>query len=204
MTRIAAVILAGGRGERMGGAVKANLMVGGRRLLDRLGDALAPADAVLVAHGRIDPAVLGLPAGHIAVPDLESDCGGPLAGLAGAVAWAQLQPDRPDILVLAPVDTPFLPADYIPRLVAGLASRPAAIATYAGQAYPTSSAWSLEAIADLPRQVADGSAPHSLRRLAAALGATEVVFPAHAGGDPFANANTPDELLVLQRRAERA
>lgn len=204
VTRVAAVILAGGRGERLGGVVKAGLVVAGRRLLDRVADALSSADEILVSHGRIDPDGLGLAAGHIAVPDLDSDYGGPLAGLAGAVAWAQLQPDRPDILVLAPVDSPFLPPDYVPRLLAGLASSPAAIATYDGQPYPTSSAWSFDAVADLPRRVSEGTAPHSLRRLAASLGAAAVAFPAYAGGDPFANANTPDELLALQRRADLA
>ncbi|RYF89073.1 MAG: molybdenum cofactor biosynthesis protein, partial [Caulobacteraceae bacterium] len=69
MTRIAAVILAGGRGERMGGVIKANLVVGDRRLLERVTGALTGADTVLVSHGSIDPAALDLLPGQIAIPD---------------------------------------------------------------------------------------------------------------------------------------
>src|SRR5690606_13300390 len=59
----AAVILAGGRGERLGGMVKAELRVGGVRLLDRVLPIVAGCRPVVVAHGPHDPARLELPAG---------------------------------------------------------------------------------------------------------------------------------------------
>jgi molybdenum cofactor guanylyltransferase len=201
MSGVAAVILAGGRGKRLGGVIKANLVVGGRDLLERVSAALGGADVVLVAHGPVDPAALSLGPRHVPIPDLPTDYAGPLAGLAAAVDWTLAQPEPPESVLLAPVDTPFLPPDYLPRLLAGLAAAPAAVATYDGQPYPTSSAWQLDAIRDLPAEVRDGTAPHSLKRLAERLGAAAVPFPPHAGGNPFANANTPDELLTLQRRA---
>jgi molybdenum cofactor guanylyltransferase len=202
MSRIAAVILAGGRGERMGGVIKANLTVGGIRLLDRVSAALTGADSVLVAHGNI--AALDLLPGQIPLPDLASPYAGPLAGLAAAATWALMQAERPEILVLAAVDTPFLPPNYVPMLISGLDAAPAAVATYDGQSYPTSSAWRLTAIVDLPKMVLAGTAPRSLKRLAESLGAASVPFPPHAGGDPFANANTPADLLALERRAGTA
>lgn len=201
MSGVAAIILAGGRGERLGGVIKANLVVGGQELLKRVSTALAGADIILVAHGPIDPAALSLLPGQIPIPDLPTDYAGPLAGLAAAIDWALSQPEPPETLVLAPVDTPFLPPDYLPRLLAGLATGPAALATFDGQPYPTSSAWRLDAIRDLAAGVRAGTAPHSLMRLAQGLGAATVPFPPRAGGDPFANANTPEELLALQRRA---
>jgi molybdopterin-guanine dinucleotide biosynthesis protein A len=201
MSGVAAVILAGGRGERLGGVIKANLVVGGQPLLERVSAALAGADTILVAHGPIDPDALNRRPGHIPIPDLPGDYAGPLAGLAAAVDWALAQPEPPETLVLAPVDTPFLPPDYLPSLLAGLATAKAAVATYEGQPYPTSSAWRLDAIHDLAADVCAGTAPHSLKRLAEQLGAATVDFPPHAGGDPFANANTPGELLTLQLRA---
>ena len=201
MSRIAAVILAGGRGERLGGVIKANLPIGGIRLLDRVAGCLAGADHTLVSSGHIDPSALALGPGQTAIPDLDSDYGGPLAGLAAAVEWALLQPEPPEILVLAAVDTPFLPPDYLSRLLAGLGAGPAAIASFAGQPYPTSSAWRFEAVRSLPAEVRAGTAPHSLKRLGENLGAVSVAFPPHAGGDPFANANTPEELDSLERRA---
>ena len=51
-----AVILAGGRGERLGGVIKSELRIGGVRLLERVAGQLADCDPILVAHGRIDPA----------------------------------------------------------------------------------------------------------------------------------------------------
>lgn len=199
MSRIAAVILAGGRGERLGGVIKANLTIGGRRLLARVSDVLAGAEPILVCCGGFDPASLALLPGQIAIPDLPTDYAGPLAGLAAAVDWAVAQPQKPAILVVAAVDSPFLPLDYLSRLAA--AANPAAFASFGGQPYPTSSAWRLDAIADLADQVRAGTAPHSLKRLGQALGAADVPFPAHAGGDPFANLNTPEDRLALEQRA---
>lgn len=199
MSHVAAVILAGGRGERLGGAIKANCTVGGRRLLERVSDALAEAGTILVSCGGFAPADLGLLAGQIPIPDLPTDYAGPLAGLAAAVDWAAAQPRPPDVLLLAAVDTPFLPPDYLSRL-AGAAS-PAAIASFDGQPYPTSSAWRFDAIRDLAAGLRHGTAPHSLRRLGQALGTTDVPFPPHLGGDPFANLNTPEDHITLERRA---
>ncbi|RYE73866.1 MAG: hypothetical protein EOP19_28700, partial [Hyphomicrobiales bacterium] len=122
-----------------------------------------------------------------------------VAGLAAAVDWALAQVEPPETLLLAAVDSPFLPPDYLARLTALPAA--AALASYDGQLYPTSSAWRLDAVRDLADAVRSGTAPHSLKRLAEHLGAATVPFPPHLGGDPFANANTPDELLALQRRA---
>ena len=203
MSRVAAVILAGGRGERLGGVIKANLTVGGTRLLERVSAALGGAESILVSSGSFEPASLDLLPGQIAIADLASDYAGPLAGLAAAADWATGQPQPPEILLLAAVDTPFLPPDYLPRL-AEAAHPAAAIASFAGQPYPTSSAWRLAAIADLPAHVRAGTAPRSLKRLAQALGAADVEFPAHAGGDPFANLNTPEDKRALERRASLA
>jgi molybdopterin-guanine dinucleotide biosynthesis protein A len=199
LSRVAAVILAGGRGERLGGVIKANLTTGGRRLLERVSAALADADTVLVSTGSFDRSALGLLRDQIALPDLATDYAGPLAGLAAAVDWAMAQPRPPEILLLAAVDTPFLPPDYLPLLTA--AARPAAIASFGGQPYPTSSAWRLDAVHTLAAEVRSGTAPHSLKRLGQAIGAVDVSFPPYAGGDPFANVNTREDQRLLERRA---
>ena len=197
---MAGLILAGGRGERLGGAIKSELVVGDRRLLDRVADRLARCSPLLVGHGRIDPALLHLPTGTIAVPDLDGDYAGPLAGLAGAIAWSLALPSPPDLIVSVAVDTPFLPADYVERLAAGMRTGDAAVAAYAGQPYPTNAIWRLSRFRDLPAQVHAGTAPHSLKRLAAMAGALTVEWREAAGGDPFANINTPAELSAMQAR----
>lgn len=199
MTRIAAVILAGGRGERLGGTVKANLSIGGRRLLERVSDVFQGVETILLSCGPFDPEVIAPLPGQIPIADLPADYAGPLAGLAAAVDWAATLSGPPDILVVAAVDAPFLPPDYVSRLTG--AAAPAAVASFEGQSYPTNSAWRLTAIADLAAKVRSGTAPHSLKRLAQTLGAADVPFPSYAGGDPFANLNTAADRQALEARA---
>ena len=137
---IAGLILAGGRGERLGGVIKSELVIGGVRLLERVAERLAACSPLLVGHGRIDPAALHLSAGMNAVPDLQGDYAGPLPGLAGAVAYLNAMATPPELLVSVAVDTPFLPPDFVTRLVDGLGEAPAAIAAYGEQPYPTNAA----------------------------------------------------------------
>lgn len=195
--RVGAVILAGGLGERLGGALKARVTVGSVRLLDRVLQRLGGCDPIVVAHGPHDPVALALPAGAIAVADLQSDYAGPLAGFSAAVAAL---PDGVELLVCAAVDTPFLPVDYVERLVAGLGQAPAAIGSYGGQPYPTNSIWRVERFRDLPARVLAGTAPRSLKSLAAAAGGVTVEWPMGPGGDPFTNINTPEDLALAEAR----
>lgn len=203
--RVAAVILAGGKGERLGGTVKANLIVGGRTLLQRASEAMAgSASPLLVAHGNHDPARLSLGPEHVPIPDLPADYGGPLAGLAAAIARSLAMSPPPDFLVSLAVDTPFFPRDFVARALTALGESPAVLARYGGQAYPTDALWRLSKVADLPARLAAGTAARSLKRIAEELGAAYLDWPPSAAGDPFANANTPDELEALRARAARA
>jgi molybdopterin-guanine dinucleotide biosynthesis protein A len=202
--RIAAAILAGGKGERLGGTVKANITIGGIRLLERVSSALGDADVTLVSIGGFPAAELAILPGQIAVPDLLSDYRGPLAGVAAAVDWCLRQPTLPDLLATAAVDTPFLPADFISRMLTALPDgAPAVIATAGGQDYPTNALWRVAALTGLPAGMLSGTAPRSLRRLAAALGAVSLEWPCAGNADPFANVNTPDDLATLEARAAR-
>lgn len=200
-TGIAALILAGGRGERLGGTIKSELVVGGRRLLDRVAEPLAGCSPLLVSHGRLDVGLLHLTDPMVPVADLDGDYAGPLAGVAGAVAYLNTLPAPPELLVSVAVDTPFLPLDFVRRLRDALADGRAAIASYTGQPFPTNAIWRLAAIQDLPARIAAATAPRSLKSLGAHLGAQLVEWPITPAGDPFANINTPEELAEMQRRA---
>lgn len=201
--RVAAVILAGGKGERLGGAIKANLRCGDRTLLQWTTQAVAgSASPILVAHGSHDPALLSLTPGHVAIADLPADYAGPLAGVAAAIAWCRAQAEVPEFLVSLAVDTPFFPPDFLSRALAAIGTEtPAILARYGTQDYPTNALWRLASVDDLPARLADGTAPRSLMRFAAELGASHLDWPPSAAGDPFANANTPAELKALQARA---
>ncbi len=198
---IAGLILAGGRGERLGGVIKSGLVIGGTRLLDRVADRLAECMPLLVAHGRIEPELLELRTGMLAVPDLDADYAGPLAGMAGAIAYLNGLATPPELLISVAVDTPFLPADFVARLVDGLGEASAAVASYAGQPYPTNSIWRVARFRDLPERVVVGSAPRSLKSLCAGAGGMDVAWPVTADGDPFASVNTPEDMAELEHRA---
>lgn len=197
MSRVAAVILAGGKGERLGGVSKAEIEIGGVRLIERVRLALSGCDPILIAAGASAIAL------HDArsVPDLDSDYGGPLAGVAAAVA--ALAGSDSEWLLSAAVDTPFFPADFATRATALAGTADVVLGCFGSQDYPTNALWRLHALRSLPQAVLDGSAPHSLRRLAAGLKLVRLDYAASAHQDPFANANTPEDLANLRARDSR-
>jgi molybdopterin-guanine dinucleotide biosynthesis protein A len=195
--RTAAVILAGGRGERLGGANKAMIPFGGGRLIDRVRSALAGCDPVLVASGR---GPLGLD-GLFDVPDLDSDYAGPLAGVAAAVA--ALEHSDTQWLLSVAVDTPFFPHDFLARAAPLSDHVDAVVGSFGGQDYPTNALWRLEAILTLPLAIRNGTAPHSLKRLAMKLRNTRLDYASVMAEDPFANVNTPEDLMNLRLREGR-
>lgn len=197
MTRVAAVILAGGRGERLGGVNKALLLAGGRTLLDHALTATSGCDLRLLSVGPEDWDVRG-EIEHIL--DLPTDYGGPLAGVAAAVD--RLAHEQPDMLFSIAVDTPLFPGDFLPRAIALLKTAPAVLASYAGQVYPTNALWRFDDIRGLADRVRSGSAPHSLKRLAEGLGAVPLDYSPLTPSDPFRNANTPDDLAFLRSAME--
>jgi molybdopterin-guanine dinucleotide biosynthesis protein A len=196
MVTIAAVILAGGRGTRLGGANKALLDIGGERFIDRARDALKGCAPVLVSGGA---SVARLLDGVATVADLDSDYGGPLAGVAAAIA--AIGESERDFLVSLAVDTPFFPADFVERAMAVAEGADCVMAAFHGQDYPTNALWRIRAVAGLPAAVLSGEAPHSLKRLAESLRTVRLDYAQWCDDNPFANANTPEELADLRARA---
>lgn len=200
MSLVHGVIIAGGKGARLGGVRKADLRIGGRRLLDRVAGALgAVAPPLLIAVGPEDDG-RGRRDGAVAVTDLEAPVGGPLAGLVAAVAALQGRGFSDGLLVSAAVDTPFLPDDFVAVMGAELGDVPAAFAGWGADFYPPNAIWRIAALADLPGRVMDGTAPGSLKGLQASLGARRVDWAGRCAVDPFLNVNTVADLVRLGRR----
>lgn len=107
-------VLAGGAARRYGGRPKGLLEVGGRRILDRV------VDAVAAAVGPPPLLIANAPAAEVAawradldtIPDLRPDCG-TLGGLYTAVVAR----DGPVLCVAW--DMPFVPAALLAALIAG-------------------------------------------------------------------------------------
>jgi molybdopterin-guanine dinucleotide biosynthesis protein A len=187
------VLLAGGLARRMGGGDKPMRAIGGRTLLDRAIDRLAPQCDGLILNANGDPArfaATGLPV----VADTVEGFAGPLAGILAALEWAK--DNRPGIhwVVSIPTDSPFLPADLVARLhEARLAARaPLACARSGEQTHPVVGLWPVE-LAGALRHALVVEDMRKIDRWTAQHGIAEAVWPLEPY-DPFFNANRPEDL----------
>jgi molybdenum cofactor guanylyltransferase len=111
---VTGVVLAGGRGSRMGGDDKGLIILHGRAMVEHVLARLRPqVGALLISANRNQDryAALGCPV----VPDLLADYQGPLAGMAAA-----LQAATTPYVVTVPCDSPLMAADVVERLAAAL------------------------------------------------------------------------------------
>ena len=108
---IETILLAGGRGERMGGVDKASVRLNGRRLIDHLLPAL-PGPVIVVS-----PHDLSLPDAARRVSE-DPPYGGPVAGIAAAAPLI-----RSDLVAVLSVDAPDSPA-LLPALADALTVAP--------------------------------------------------------------------------------
>lgn len=119
---ISGIILAGGQGQRFGGADKGLLLLDGRPLVAHVASALLPQVSTLIisANRNLDSYRT---LGYAVVEDLRGPFLGPLAGIAAALATVTTE-----LALVAPCDTPFLPHDLCQRLYAALQHHQADIA----------------------------------------------------------------------------
>ncbi len=197
---LAAVVLAGGRGLRLGGGDKALRQLCGRTMLDHVLACIAPQVDCVALNANGDQARFapwGLTVLADPVPEHQGPLAGPLVGVLAALRWAREQ-GATDVLV-APCDTPFLPHDLAARLRAGRGDAAIACATSGGRLHPVVGLWRVVLADALAERLAAGErkAETFLRH----AGLAEVAFgPASDGGDPFANVNTPEDLAAAERR----
>nr|WP_281411764.1 molybdenum cofactor guanylyltransferase [Aureimonas phyllosphaerae] len=197
------MIFAGGRSSRMGpGQPKPLLCIGERSMIGRVADRLRPHVAeLLVATDRPD-LYAGLDAGCLR--DHVPGYAGPLAGLQTGARHALATQSRDARLLSAPSDTPFLPEDFVPRLLGGTRSERLRVASSSGRLHPVCALWPAVALEFLADQHLDAQAAPSLRSVMERFDVEEVPFPsspAAPGGDPFFNVNTPDDLGLAREFA---
>jgi molybdopterin-guanine dinucleotide biosynthesis protein A len=183
---VTGVVLAGGQGRRMGGVDKGLLELRGRPLAAQVVERLAPQVAMLLINANQNLEryrEFGCPV----VPDEVPDFAGPLAGLHAALSAAETP-----LVVTAPCDSPFLPADLVSRLLAALTATGAdlAVARTFDQAHPVFCLCRREVLPHLTEFLAGGG--RKIDRWYATLKVVEVAFDDEA--DAFENINTPDDL----------
>jgi molybdopterin-guanine dinucleotide biosynthesis protein A len=183
-TRIAAVILAGGQGRRMGGVDKGLIEYQGRPLIEWALAALVPQvdELVISANRNLDTYAAY---GHRVLPDTLPDFPGPLAGVLAA-----LQAVNADWLVVTPCDTPHLPADLVTRLLSAAQREQAvlAVAADAERSHHSCFIVRTDQRDGLAAYLAEGE--RAVRHWQARLPSTTVMFDA-AG---FVNFNQPQDL----------
>ena len=124
---ITGLVLAGGRGMRMGGVDKGLQTLHGEPLAAHVLKRLAPQTGALLISANRHPdvyATLGVPFGAKVLADTVPGFPGPLAGLLAGLRAAGTA-----YVLSAPCDTPGLPAELADRLTQALDSNQADIAT---------------------------------------------------------------------------
>jgi molybdopterin-guanine dinucleotide biosynthesis protein A len=197
---ITGLVLAGGRGSRMGGADKGLQVLDGRPLAVHALERLKPQVGTLMvnANRHLDTyRALGLQV----VTDVNSDFAGPLAGMLAGL----LQATTP-WAVTVPCDSPRFPADLVARLAdtTRRAGTPVAIAATRGangalQPQPVFCLIATRLRDDLAAYLAAGE--RKIDRWTARHGQAVAVFDDEAA---FANANTAEELAALSAQPGRA
>lgn len=186
---ITAVVLAGGRGERMGGADKGLLPLGDAPLIAHVLARLArQVDSIVISANRNRERYAAF--GYPITVDTIGGFAGPLAGVHAAILDATSR-----YIVTVPCDAPHFPADLVARLATSLGAMPdahAAIARTAGRVQPVFALYDrLAVLASLEAYL------HAGQRRAdawqATLARTVVDFDDSAA---FRNLNTPEELAA--------
>ncbi|NML29536.1 molybdenum cofactor guanylyltransferase MobA [Paraburkholderia antibiotica] len=197
--QITGLVLAGGRGTRMGGVDKGLQPLHGEPLAAHVLRRLAPqTGALLISANRHADiyAALGATYRATVIPDTLPDFAGPLAGLLAGMRAAGTA-----YLLTAPCDSPWLPADLAARLTQALDANHADIATVTtldarGNAslYPVFALLRTALADDLAAFLAAGE--RKVRAWYARHKTVEVVFTDERA---FYNANSLQELADLER-----
>jgi len=149
---VTAIILAGGRGSRMGGSDKGLQLLYGKPLIVHVLSRLVPqVDSILINANREIPAYQGL--GYPVLSDEMPDFAGPLAGFLLGLKHA-----KSEYLLTAPCDCPLLPTDLRAQLLSALTQSGAdiAIATSHGSDHPVVCLCKTSLLSNLERYLEQG------------------------------------------------
>ena len=178
------IVLAGGRGSRMGGVDKGLQQLRGRPMIEWVLERLTPQVAEVIVNANQNIARYEA-YGYRVVSDEIGGFAGPLAGL-----HAGLKVAANPLVITVPCDSPFLPADLVSRLEKSLGENHLAVAKTGNQPHPVFSLMKRQVRESLEAFLAAGG--RKIDAWYAALKVVEVSFDDEA--DAFRNINTLEEL----------
>ncbi len=196
---ILGLVLAGGLSRRMGGMEKSLMQLHGKALIGHVVQRLSPQVASLVINANGDAARfanLALPV----IPDTISGSQGPLAGILAGMEHARRRLPEVTHVLSVPADTPFFPQDLARRLFES-ADGKVALATNGSNINQAVGLWPVRLTPQL-RAFLNNSGERRVMAFADLSGWTGVPFD-DAGGNPFFNINTPQDLEFAQKLANR-
>jgi molybdopterin-guanine dinucleotide biosynthesis protein A len=187
---VTGLVLAGGKGRRMGGVDKGLVSLHGRPLVQHVIERLRPQVATLQINANQNTERYAA-FGHPVVADDVAGFAGPLAGLQAGLVRA-----KTPLLVTAPCDSPFLPLDLVQRLLTGLKAEQAqlAVARTGDQPHPVFALCRREVLPGLTAFLAAGG-----RKIDAWYADLKVVeVPFDDCPEAFSNINTVAELRACE------
>jgi molybdopterin-guanine dinucleotide biosynthesis protein A len=190
MIKVTGVILAGGRGSRMGGVDKGLQLFRGKPMVAHIIDCLLPQVDELLINANQNLDQYGI-FGHRVFADDIQGFAGPLAGFERGLANAS-----GDLVVTAPCDSPFLPADLVARLKAAMGEDSAdlCVAKTGGQAHPVFCLMQRKVLPSLRAFLQSGG--RKIDRWYETLKVVEVSFDDEE--DAFRNINTLEEIKAFE------
>ncbi len=202
--QIASVILAGGKGKRLGGVLKANLKVGGESLLQRAKNSLSDSNGEkIISIGSTPKDFFNLSPNWVAIRDLgngEIEQKGPLAGIVAGVDYLVNNNSKSEFLMSLAVDSVFFPPEFY-KLAYELLDEniDVIIAKYEGQIYPTNALWRLSSIKDLPKRF-DTVSKFGIKGILKSLKVIEMEIKSDDGFDPSQNINDIYDIIACAKR----
>jgi molybdopterin-guanine dinucleotide biosynthesis protein A len=187
---VTGLILAGGKGSRMGGVDKGLQAFRGRRLVDHVYERFAPQVGGVIINANQNHEEYKT-FGVRVVSDAIGGYAGPLAGVHAGLSVSK----RP-FLASVPCDSPFLPADLIERLYQRIDETGAelAVAKTGEQPHPVFSLMRRGVLDHLTEFLKGGG--RKIDAWYATLNAVEVAFDDEP--DAFSNINTREELQTWE------
>ncbi|WP_445001067.1 molybdenum cofactor guanylyltransferase MobA [Halomonas mongoliensis] len=182
------LILAGGQGRRMGGVDKGLVAFRGRPLVAHVRDRLVGRVAELLINANRSQGDYA-PLADRVIDDAEGGFQGPLMGIYSGLCAA-----RTPWLVVAPCDTPSLPRELVPRLLAGRGDADIAVAWDGERLHPVVALIRTALADDLAAALAEGE--RKIDRWYARHPWCRVDFSDCP--EAFANLNTDDDRRRLE------
>jgi molybdopterin-guanine dinucleotide biosynthesis protein A len=188
---ITGVILAGGRGTRMGTVDKGLKILRGKPMVQWVAERFAPqvTEVLINANQNIEKYQI---LGYKVIPDEIGGFAGPLAGLHRGLSEA-----THELVATAPCDSPFLPTDLIARLRAAMENAGAdlTVAKTGDQPHPVFCLCKKSVLPSLTDFLAGGG--RKIDAWYAKLKVVEVPFDDQPSA--FSNVNTETELAEFER-----